>query len=169
VQALAGRRDVLEVGEHAAGLEQLEDLGVERALALVLEVVDRHRRHDRVEAPERGQRLGQVVGDDLDAFVAREALARRAEHEVGEVEPDAEHPRTVGPEQREQAPVAGAEVEDARRAAGDVVEQDALALGAPRVLVRARQVAADVLGGRPLLGGHGRTLRRARLTDRNRK
>jgi hypothetical protein len=60
----------------------------------------------------------------------------------------------VGLEHREQAPVAGAEVEDARGAARHVLEQDALALRAARVLVGPRQVAADVLGGRPLLGGH---------------
>jgi hypothetical protein len=138
-------------------------------LRSVLEVVDRHRRDDRVEAPERGQRPGEVVLDDLDALVVGEALARRVEHEGREVEADAEHPRAVGLEQGEQAAVAGAEVEDARGAAGHVVEQDALALRAPRVLARQAQVAMDVLGGRPLLGGHGRTLRGAPLTKTIRK
>jgi hypothetical protein len=40
VEALGRRGDVLEVGEYPAGLEALEDLAVERALALVLNVVD---------------------------------------------------------------------------------------------------------------------------------
>ena len=57
VQALAGRGHVLEVGEQPARLEQLERLAVERALAVVLEMVDRHRRDHGVEAAERGQRL----------------------------------------------------------------------------------------------------------------
>jgi hypothetical protein len=39
------------------------------------------RRDDRVEAPERGQGLGEVVLDELDALVAAEALARGVEHE----------------------------------------------------------------------------------------
>jgi hypothetical protein len=34
------RRDVLEVREHSGGSEHLEDLAIQRALALVLEVVD---------------------------------------------------------------------------------------------------------------------------------
>ena len=91
VQALGRRGDVLEVGEDPAGLEQLEDLAIERALALVLEVVDRERGDDGVEAPELRQRLGEVVLDELDALIAGEALARRLEHQLGEVEAHAEH------------------------------------------------------------------------------
>ena len=40
MQALGWRGDVLEIGEDTARLEQVEDLAIERALSLVLEVVD---------------------------------------------------------------------------------------------------------------------------------
>ena len=57
VQAVGRRCHVLEVREYAAGLEQVKDLAIERALAIVLEMMDRKRRDDSVEAAERGQRL----------------------------------------------------------------------------------------------------------------
>src|SRR3954465_13828522 len=46
MQAVARRGDVLEVGEGAARLEEIEDLGVERALARVLEAMEGPRRDD---------------------------------------------------------------------------------------------------------------------------
>ena len=49
----AGRLDVLPVQEDAARLEQLERLLVERALALVRQVVDREARDDGVVAVAR--------------------------------------------------------------------------------------------------------------------
>ena len=122
-------------------------------------MVDGHRRHDGVEAPERGQRLGEVVLDELDALVAGEALARGVEHECGEVEAHAGHRGAVGLEEGEQPPVTGAEVEDARGPAGHVIEQDTLPLEAARVLVCSRKVAADVLAAGPLRCGHPPTLR----------
>jgi hypothetical protein len=45
---------VLEVGEPAARLECVEDLGVQRPLAVVLEVVNGHREDDRVKRPSAG-------------------------------------------------------------------------------------------------------------------
>ena len=80
VQAAGWRRHVFEVGEHSAGFEQVEDLRVQGPLALVLEMMDGHGGHDGVKAPERRQRLGQVVLDQLDALVAGESFARRGEH-----------------------------------------------------------------------------------------
>jgi hypothetical protein len=41
MQAICRRSDALEVAEHPSGLENVEDFGVERAFALVLEVMDR--------------------------------------------------------------------------------------------------------------------------------
>ena len=49
VQAVGRGGDVLEVGVDAAGLESLEDLGVQGALSFILEVVDGEAGDDRVE------------------------------------------------------------------------------------------------------------------------
>jgi hypothetical protein len=56
----------------------------------------------------------------------------------------------VQSQQRDQSPVAGAEVEDSPRRARDVSEQDSLALGAVRDRVLAREIAFGVLALRPL-------------------
>jgi hypothetical protein len=117
-------------------------------------MVDGHRRDDGVETPDRGQRLGEIVLYELDALVAGEALACCFEHELGEIERHATHMRTVDPQHGEQASVAGPEVEDATSVARYVIEQHALALRAAGVLVRELEIARDVLGGHPLLGGH---------------
>jgi len=60
VQAMGRRRHVLEVREHPTRFEQTEDLAIQRALSLVLQMVDGHRRHDGVEAPQRGKRIAEV-------------------------------------------------------------------------------------------------------------
>lgn len=73
---------MLQVGEHRARLEALEDLGEKRALAFVLEVVDREAGDDRVEGAEVRQRPAHVVAHELDSRVAREALPRCGEHRL---------------------------------------------------------------------------------------
>ena len=67
----------------------------------VLEMMDRHRRDDGVEAAQVGQRIDEVVPHELDALVAGVAPARRLAHEVGEVQADAAHLRAIGPQKRE--------------------------------------------------------------------
>ncbi len=62
--------------------EPLGDLGVEGALALVLQVVDGKAGDDRVEGAEVGQPQGHVVEEELDPLLAREALARGREHRL---------------------------------------------------------------------------------------
>ena len=52
---------VLEVREHAAELEQVEDLAVERALSLVLEMMDRKRRAPVTPAPAHRFRGWNIV------------------------------------------------------------------------------------------------------------
>ena len=126
---------MLEVRERPAGLEQIEHLTVQRALSLVLEVVDGERGDDGVEAPEgfAGQRLDEVVPDELDAPFVGEALACRPQHDLGEVEAHAERLGAANQEEGEQTPVARPEVEDAPGVAGHLLEQDALPLRAVRV------------------------------------
>ena len=57
--------DVLPVQEEAAGLEQVERLLVERALALVRQVVDREARDDRVEALAGRQAVAPAGVDEI--------------------------------------------------------------------------------------------------------
>ena len=61
----------------------------------MLEVVDGERRDDDIEAAEGGQGLGEVVLDETDSLVVCEALVRRREHGLGDVEADAEHPWAI--------------------------------------------------------------------------
>jgi hypothetical protein len=131
----------------------------------VLEVVDGHRGDDGVEAPQRGQRPGEVVLGELDALVGAEALAGGREHGRGEVEADAEHAGAIGAQETEQAAVARAEVEDAPDIPRHVLEQDALPLGPARVGVRPAEIALDVLRGRPLPGGHAASMNRPPMSS----
>ena len=78
VQLGRRRGHVLQVAEHAARLQHVEHLAVQRALALVDDVVDRERRHDEVErAPVSRQRVVEVVLDDRDGGAVGEPLAGR--------------------------------------------------------------------------------------------
>jgi hypothetical protein len=79
-------------------------------------------------ATERGQRLGEIVPDELYAPVGGEALACRLQRDIGEVEPHTEHPAAIDLEEGEHPPIAGSEVEDAPGVAGYLLEQDALSL-----------------------------------------
>ena len=168
MQAARRRGDVLEIGEHAAGLEQVEDLGVQRALAVVLEVVDRHRGDHRVEASHCRHRRGHVVLDQLDPLIAGEAVACGVEHDVGEVEPDPAKVRPITHEQGQEATIARPEVEDAAHFARHVVEQDALALSSAREFVGSAEVSIDVLSGGPFLGVHGSIIGRGGVLQRTR-
>jgi cytochrome P450 len=159
VQARSRRRHVLEVGEDPAGVEQIERLLVERALALMLEMVDREGRDHGVETADVWQRQAEVVAHQLDAPVAGETLAGRAEHQLGEVHAHRVHPRALALKQCEQSPVAGAEVEDAADVERHLFEQDRLPFGPMRKLIGPIEIAAYfALVERPLLAGHRRII-----------
>ena len=57
----------------------------------MLEVVNGKRRDDGIEAPERAQRVGEVELVEHDVSVVGEALARRLQHGLREIEAHAEH------------------------------------------------------------------------------
>jgi len=142
---------MLQVAEHAARCQPLERLGVDRALARVDAVVDGEARHDRVEQAQVGQRLVYIVLDDRDQRVAGEALARGRQQRRREVERDGLGLRAVDLQQRQQPPVAGAQVEDPLHITRHQLQQARLALGAVRHLVGARQVGQRVLGIGPVV------------------
>jgi hypothetical protein len=158
MEALGRGGYVLEVGEDAAGFQEVEDLSVERTLPFVLEVVDGERGDDGIEAPERGQRLGEVVLYERDASVLGEALARRLQHGLGEVEAHADNPGATAREETEEPPVPCSEVEDAPGIAGHLFEHGALSLRAARIGVSPGEVAQRVFRGRPFFGRHARIL-----------
>jgi hypothetical protein len=149
---------VLEVREHAAGFEQVEDLAIERSLPVVLEMVDGERRDDSVEASERGERLDKIVPHELDALIAGEAVACRVEHDLREVKADANDLGAIALEKRQQAAVSRPEVEDTTNVIRDMLEQDALSLCAARESIRPVEIAQDTLGDSPLAGGHARII-----------
>ncbi len=116
------RRHVLEVREQPSGLQQLERLGEDLALALVLEVVDGHRGDDGSKGPSEGAGRRGRAGRPP-AVLAGETLARRGQHDVGEVERDAgrlravaQHDRAAGARRRHRGPARGAPAADGRAA-----------------------------------------------------
>ena len=93
VQAMGRRCHVLEVREHAAGCQKVEDFAVGPALAVVLDMVDRERRDDGVEAPERGivhslgamlalLRCGSLARECAVGYADPRAMAEHASHPV---------------------------------------------------------------------------------------
>src|SRR5262245_27183777 len=75
VQAWRGRSNVLEVAEHATRRKAIEDLGVQRALPRVREVVDREAGDHSIElAIERWKRYIEVVTHDFNRWVGRESF-----------------------------------------------------------------------------------------------
>src|SRR5438105_4162517 len=91
---------------------------------------------------------------ELDALIVGEALACRLEHELGEVKTHTKHLGAIDPKKGEQATVPRPEVEDATRVVRHMLDQDPLSLCAARIPIRPAEIAMDMVGGRPLLGGH---------------
>ena len=144
---------MLEVGEDAARLQSDENLRIERPLTLVLEVVDRERGHDAVESAQVGKRLGEGVVEQFHRLVG-EALAGALEHRLGDIDSDGHALGPLGAHEGEQAPVAGAEVEDTASGKRHLVEQDTLALCPMGDAVHQREVVVDVLTLLALVRGH---------------
>ena len=80
MRARRHRQHVLEVGEHAARLEEVPDLLIQRAFSLVRQMVNREARDDGVERAKRGQRSVEIVGDDSHGWVGAESGAQLFEH-----------------------------------------------------------------------------------------
>ncbi len=84
--------------------------------------------------------------DELDALIVGEALACRAEHDLGEIKADANDLGTIAVEKREQATVSRPDVEDAMSVVRDVLQQDTLPLCAVREPIRPVEIIQDTLG-----------------------
>ena len=97
----------------------------------------------------RGQGM-LIVLDHGDRRIGAKTVTRGAQHRRRKVERDRLCPRPVDLEQRQESPIARAEVEDAPGVARHQVEQRSFALGAVRNGVGARQVGQCVLGCGPL-------------------
>src|SRR5689334_1388322 len=159
------RRDVLEVEERPPGPQALVDLAVQGVLACVRHVVDREAAHDQVErSPVGGERIVEVVGDDVDAVVAGEAGAGAGQHLGGEVGRGRPHAGAQLAHQREGHAVAGAEVEHALDLGRQELRERGHALRPVRDLVPRAQVGARVLCVDPAVLGHRRVRELRRVT-----
>ena len=144
------RGDVFEVAEHAPRPEPLEDLAVQRELACVVKVVDRKAGDHGVETAEIGQPVGEIMPHEAHARLIGESIASRRQHRLGKVEAHTEAVGSVAPQQPQQPSIAGTQVEDPSGVARDMIEQDALTLGAVRKRVGPGEVAQRVLRVLPL-------------------
>jgi len=138
---------VLEIEEHATGREQGEDLSVERALAVVREVVDGEAGDDGVELAKRRQRIFEVVRDDGDGALGGEEFLEGLQHGGGEVERDEACAGTGGSDEGKKSSAAAADVENAARGCGHEFKQGGFAFNAVRDGVGAAQVFEGVLSG----------------------
>jgi hypothetical protein len=106
-----GGRHEIEVGENTIRRKQRMDFAEQRALALIVQMVDRQSGDDHIERRENRQRLVEVVDHKLNSRVRRETLLGVYEHRLRGVDPHTLSTWMAGAHQREQPPVAGSEIE----------------------------------------------------------
>ena len=93
------------------------------------------------------------------ALIAGKALARRVEHDLGEVNADTNDLGTTLLQKREQTTISRPEVQNATSLIRDMLEQDALSLRAVWESIRPVQIARDTLRGSPLVSRHALIIR----------
>src|ERR1700730_14426212 len=123
-------------------------------------MVDGERGDDSIEASKCGERLDEIVLEDLDAPIVGEALACCCEHGLGEVKADTSDLGTLALQERQQAAVSRAEVKHATSVIGEMLEQDALSLCTVWESVCPVEIAQDTLGESPLARLHPRIISR---------
>ena len=135
------RRHVLDVGEHPARTEAVEDLAVERALTVGNEVVDREAGDDEIELAEVGrQRVVEIVAPDLDPSTPANRSRARSSISSWKSRPTPAAPGRAAKHEREHVAVAGTEVEHPLDALGDHLEHRRVAVGAMRDRIPLRQI-----------------------------
>ena len=145
------RRDMLEVAEHAPGVQQPPDLFVQLPFPFVGEMMNRKARDHRVERTERRQRLVEIVGGDVDSRRAGEPLSREIQHVWGEVERDADGLGPCLQDEVQQPAITTAQIEHPRDASRELLEQDGFARRAMRDAVGAHEITGRVFGGPPFV------------------
>jgi len=122
-----GRSHVFQIAKYSAGIESLIDLGVERALPFVSEMMNGEAGNYRVKFAQVGERSLKIVSNDLDGRIATKAFPGSFEHGGREIKRHRRGVRVVQFDQREEAPIAGAEIKDASDIGRDELEQGRLA------------------------------------------
>ena len=137
---------MLQVAEHASGLQDFPDLFIQLALALVNQMMDRKARHHRVEGAESRQRELQIMVNDFRARHRPEPVAQLGQHRRRKIESHAFRMRPFTQHELQQPPVPRAQIEHPAVAARDLLEQRRFTVGPVRDLVGAFQVRRRVFG-----------------------
>src|ERR1700740_1020240 len=107
---------MLQIAEDASRLEQIENLSIQRPLALVHEVMDGEARDYRLELAQLRQRIIQIMGDDLHRQISVKSLPDRFQHSWRKIYRHGltlpvRPPGEFGSDQCQQPTVAGAQIE----------------------------------------------------------
>ena len=146
LQLRRGGLDDFEIGEHTVRSKLTRDLGDERALAIVVEVVDRKSGYDEVELAERREVVAEVVLDHAHAIVFGEALTRLGEHWRRSIDRHHfRHVRTMLEHQGGQAAVAAAQIGHASRSGREELEERRFAREPVLEPTHSPQVLVDLL------------------------
>lgn len=112
VETLGGGTHEIEVREDPARLEESVDFSKQLSLALVFQVMNRQSGDDDVGRPRVREPVPQVVAAQTDLGIAVESLLRPVEHWCRRVEPYRFGLWMTSSDERQQPPVAGAEVKE---------------------------------------------------------
>jgi hypothetical protein len=156
VQTWRGRGNVFQIAEGTAGIQQGVDFGIECALALVHDMMDREAGDDRIKPAEVGKGIIEVVGYDGNGRIAGKALFGGLEHGWREVDCNGFRVRMLTFHQGEQSSISRTQVENAARGLGNELEQCRFAFCAMWNGVGSVEVFEDVISAGPEIGGYGR-------------
>jgi len=137
---------MLEIAENATGIQYPENFGIERPFARVYQMVNGETRNNCIKPTHVGQRLVQIMSDDVDSLVARKTMGSGFQHSRREVERDRLHVRMLAFDQSQQAAIAGAKIEHSPGRGGNKFKQRRLAFAAMRNRIGTAYVIARMLG-----------------------
>jgi len=147
---------MFEVAEDASSIEPIVNLGIERALALVHEVMNREARYDGIKCAQNWQRVVEVMDDESHGGIAAKALASGFQHGRREIDCDRVGWWKGSFHEREKTSVAGTEIEDAARALGNELKQSRFTLLAMSNRIGALEIVEGMVGLAPKINGHGK-------------
>ena len=142
---------MLQVAENPTGRQGSVNLGIEGLLALVGAVMYGKARNNRVEPAHVGQRLFQVVLEDLHLRVPMKPLTRFGQHGGRKINGNPFRVTSVNPKQTQEATVAGTQVEYSVNVFGNDFQQDGFGFPAMGNLIGAGQVRQGMLNRSPFV------------------
>ena len=144
---------MLEIAKHPARIQQMQNLAVQSPLALMYQMMNREAGNHCIKLPEHRQRRIQVVVHDAHARVRVESFPDRGQHGRRKINRHRRRVRMVPSNDRQQAPVAGAQIKNPLGVWRNEFQQRSLSLGPVRNLIRALQVITNVLARSPQVDG----------------